>query len=684
MYRFLICLWMQAAAAAAQDEVKPKEETPVIPVLHQSVVVQGSPVEVTIDRRNGEVVQKTLFSRDDQIFHILDAGINAGQHEGGAKSVEIRRFGFNLDHGGVSGGLKVLTDGVGQNQSTQGHGQGYLGSLKSLSPELIKEVNLINGPFSAEYGDFSGLGVVHILTRDTMPDELTFRMQGGSYDTARGFFSYSPTLQNTDALFAYEGSFSNGPFLNPLGYRRDNVTANVTQRMGERRQVALKFNAGRADSYSSGQLPVDEILAGRLSPYGAVNPTNGIKQWNGTLAGYLRQEGDTGQVWKVDAFVGRSLFDHFMDFTFYLNDPVNGDAFQQHDSRLQQGANLQYLRPHKFLGMTGYLSTGANFHANQINVGLYPRIDRVPTGVTSRAQADITNGAGYVQENFSLLQGKLLLGGGLRFDAFRFDLADRVDPLGSGVRNAGRWQPKASASFTPSHRVPLTVFANYGRGISTSDARAIVKNPQMERVATTDFTQAGVAFRSGRFGAQAAGFHIARSNEQVYIPDDGTIEFKGPSRSYGFETKASVELNRFVAFNGGLTKVTNAFYLGTPRVYVDSAPHFVANAGVTLSGWRSWSGSLRMRAIDHYRLDGADASIVASGHTVFDLWVSRRVSRNVDFHVGVDNLLGRFYYETQNYFESRLRGEEPMARIHATPGYGRTVTVGLTLKLGRK
>ena len=58
---------------------------------------------------------------------MLDGGINAGQHEGGGKSVEIRRFGFNLDHGGVNGGLKVLVDDVQQNQGTQGHGQGYLG-----------------------------------------------------------------------------------------------------------------------------------------------------------------------------------------------------------------------------------------------------------------------------------------------------------------------------------------------------------------------------------------------------------------------------------------------------------------------------------------------------------------------------------------------------------------------------
>src|SRR4029078_8302754 len=103
-----------------------------------------------IETRTSEVFSRTLFSRDDQMFQVLAAGINAGQHEGAGKSVEIRRFGFNLDHGGVNGGLKVLVDDVQQNQTTQGHGQGYPGSLKSLSPELIQEVSLLDGPFSVE------------------------------------------------------------------------------------------------------------------------------------------------------------------------------------------------------------------------------------------------------------------------------------------------------------------------------------------------------------------------------------------------------------------------------------------------------------------------------------------------------------------------------------------------------
>lgn len=103
----------------------------VIPPVHDSVVIVASPFNPGIDRRDDAIYKSTLFSRDDQILQTLDAGINAGQHEGGGKSVEIRRFGFNLDHGGTSGGLKVLVDNVQQNQGTQGHGQGYLGQLKA-------------------------------------------------------------------------------------------------------------------------------------------------------------------------------------------------------------------------------------------------------------------------------------------------------------------------------------------------------------------------------------------------------------------------------------------------------------------------------------------------------------------------------------------------------------------------
>ena len=277
------------------------------------------------------VYREALFSRDDQIFHTLDAGINAGQHEGGGKSVEIRRFGFNMDHGGVNGGLKILVDDVQQNFGTQGHGQGYLGQLKSLTPELVAGVDILNGPFSAEYGDFSGLGVVHIRTRESLPDLFTARIQGGSFDTLRGFFSYSPKLEKAVGFLAYEASRSDGPFISHLRYRRDNLTGNYTRNLSARSALGFKFNLGRNDFFSSGQLPLDEVAAGRLDRFGFIDPDNGGRVRSATIGAYYRRALSGDSIFKVDGYLTRSLFDLWSNFTFFLADQEFGDEIQQHD-----------------------------------------------------------------------------------------------------------------------------------------------------------------------------------------------------------------------------------------------------------------------------------------------------------------------------------------------------------------
>jgi outer membrane receptor protein involved in Fe transport len=298
----------------------------------------------------------------------------------------------------------------------------------------------------------------------------------------------------------------------------------------------------------------------------------------------------------------------------------------------------------------------------------------------------VTNGAGYVQENVSLLHSRLILSGGIRFDEFWFDVANKVVPSQGGSQAQGRWQPKAGISFTPSSSVPFTLYANYGRGINSVDARGVVERPDSPRVATTDFYQVGASSSFGRFAISSDAFLIDHSNELVYIPDDGSFEFKGPSRSSGFEAKASVQLTRHLSLNGGITKVLDAFYQGgSHRVYVDSAPHFVANSALTLAAWRGWSGSFRFGAINHYRLDGDDPSIVASGFATFDFGVEKQVHRGIELNLSMDNITNRQYYETQNYLESRVSPTAPVvARIQGTPAYPFTVVGGVTFRLWGK
>jgi hypothetical protein len=669
-------------ASEATEEIVIRVEF-VIPRIHESLVIVAAAIVPGITRSDDTIYKNSLFSRDDQLFETLNAGINAGQHEGGGKSLEIRRFGYNLDHGGVSGGLKVLVDGVQQNHSTQGHGQGYLGQLKSLTPELIQDVDILNGPFSAEYGDFSGLGVVHIRLKESLPDRLMFRMQGGSFDSARALLAYSPELDRASSFIAYEGSKTDGPFLNPLRYRRDNLTGNLTLKLSEGSALGFKLNAGRNDFVSSGQIPLDEVAAGRLDRFGFIDPDNGGRVRSATAGVYYRKERGAGDTFKIDGFVSRSLFDLFSNFTFFLNDEAGGDEIQQHDSRLQEGINTQYLRPHKIFGSRALLNIGGNFHDNQVNVGLYNTIARNPISASTSANAHVTNFAGYAQQAVDLLDGRLHVEAGIRFDHFRFGVEDRLSPALSGSQTASRFQPKLNLAYTPSGRAPVTLHANYGRGISSQDARGVVQSPSGAKISATDFYQLGASFNQKRFSASADLFLIDRSNEQVYIPDDGSIEFKGPSRAYGFEARTLLRLTRSLSFGGGVTRVANAFYRGTaPRIYLDSAPHFVSNAALTLADWRGFSGSLRYRHISSYRLDGETAEVRASGLDVLDFSLLRRIRRWLDFNLSIDNLTDKKYFETQNYFESRLRPGEPVvARIHATPGYPVGVSVGLTFHL---
>ncbi len=95
--------------------------------------------------------------------------------------------------------------------------------------------------------------------------------------------------------------------------------------------------------------------------------------------------------------------------------------------------------------------------------------------------------AGYAQEAVDFLNGHLHFEGGLRWDYFRFKVDNGVNqtPTTSetfgGMQSAARFQPKASVAYTPSDRVPITLYVNYGRGINSQDARGIIQ-PDIRRI----------------------------------------------------------------------------------------------------------------------------------------------------------------------------------------------------------
>ena len=137
----------------------------------------------------------------------------------------------------------------------------------------------VSVPFQAEYGDFSGLGVVHIHQRESLPEQFTLRLEGGNFDSGRAFLAYSPAVDHASAYLAYEGSYTDGPFENPLRYRRDNLNGNFTRTLGAGEKLGFRILYGRNNFYSSGQIPLDLVSAGLLNRFAYIDPTDGGRVW---------------------------------------------------------------------------------------------------------------------------------------------------------------------------------------------------------------------------------------------------------------------------------------------------------------------------------------------------------------------------------------------------------------------
>ena len=100
-----------------------------------------------------------------------------------------------------------------------------------------------------------------------------------------------------------------------------------------------------------------------------------------------------------------------------------------------------------------------------------------PDVLLTSANARVNNYAAYVQNSMAFFDGHLRVDVGLRLDQFTFDvdgfeLSDVCTAL-KGRQSQGTFQPKLSIALSPFDRVPIAFYANYGRGISSQDARGV-------------------------------------------------------------------------------------------------------------------------------------------------------------------------------------------------------------------
>jgi outer membrane receptor protein involved in Fe transport len=595
-------------------------------------------------------------------------GLFMGQHAGGGKAEQIFLRGFDIDHGTD---IQLTVDGMPVNMVSHAHGQGYA-DLHFIIPELVERVDFEKGPYRADKGNFVTAGWVDFRTRERLERSFV-KAEVGQYGTARGVLGLNLLGQaardrNQSAYVAAEYSYSDSYFDAPQYFNRVNVQGRYSGDLSKRTRMTLTASHFWSRWNHSGQIPDRAVESGLISFYGSIDPSEGGETSRSNLnAQWMTQTGNGGLL-KNQVFFSRYDFELFSNFTFFLEDPVNGDQIRQREGRNLFGYNGSYAIPSRLGGVNGRSIVGVQYRQDQVrDVELANTRNRTITEQQLQfGDVDEVNAALFVSQELSFsryFSAEL----GLRYDHFFNSYVDKLMDNMRREANAGIVSPKINLSYTPNESHQL--YLNTGRGFHSNDTRVVVPQNGRDILPAAYGADLGWNWKpTPRLFVNTALWYLWLDQEFVYVGDAGVVEPSGKTRRYGFDLAARYQLTDWL-FADVDVNWTDPRSVEDPagENYIPLAPTFTTVGGLTMSGLKGFSGSLRYRYLAN-RPANEDNSIVAEGYFVTDLQLNYARKR-WELGLNIQNIANTEWKETQFATESRLFDEaEPVEEIHFTPG----------------
>ncbi len=614
--------------------------------------------------------------RPAQVLRLIP-GFIAVEHSGGAgKADQYFLRGFDADHGTDVG---FFADGMPINFRSHAHGQGYT-DLNFIIPETIEGVDVYKGAYLPEYGDFATAGAVNFRTREVVKEGL-IQSAGGQFNTQRHLLMFSLTKDTVRTLFAAEGYYTDGPFQNDNRYVRGNLLGKATMNPLGRDELVITGTFQKSQWNGSGEIPLRAVHDGSLDRFGSIDPSEGGKTLRSTGRINYHYDTPSGGRFFANAYAQYYRFDLFTNFTFFLNDPVHGDGFQQSDRRIVYGGDLGYRHSGRVFDMDAAATVGVQARIDDIHARLGPQVKRAPLGTTVDSSIYEASYAPFLKLELQPTSW-LRLAGGVRTEVFTFDVRNRCATCPdqpAGNTSSGLVLPKMNVILGPWFRTEF--FANYGEGYHSNDARSAVAQAASPLARARNYE---VGVRSKPWGPDgveliATLWALDLKQELVFVGDAGTTEIRGASRRRGMEVAARGQLWGPLYFNGSVTWTKAEFTNGDA---IPLAPEVTAY-GALLLRWPEGLTSQIQATYLGVRPLVEDRSAKAPSWTTFDL--SERYQLPIKLAHGrleafffVQNLLNAKWEQATFFFDSRLRNEAAgVADTHFVPGSPRFVMAGL-------
>ena len=659
-------LWLLAACAAAAPV---RAQVPVHPdSTHQHPdTLTRSPVELkevtvtaTPARHQDPVFSTTLEQAVLERVPATDAwdllrqagGIEVheqGQGPGFASDASLR--GFSSDH---STDIALWIDGVPINEPVNGHAEGY-NDWSVLLPQAVRDVEVIRGPSSAQFGNFAFAGVVNVHTFERF-DGSSLWLDGGSYGRLEGGFITGRDDEKTGAMLAIRGVRDGGWRPNSawdIGQLHARIVHTVSSTTTL--DAGLELYASGWDS--PGFLSVAQFNDGNSDVVS--DPTDG---------GFKRRAQERVSVRTVagpNLLLRSTVYATQGRWQLFLTIPPEPGA--------GEGTGSQTEEEDKRYGFGATTALSWALNRTEVTLGAEGRFDH----------ADYQNWltAARVRTEPQTLVSARQLSGGLFLQSsldvtphLRLNLGGRVDALGTRSTPVG----DVTSSDTKTIATPKVgalyhlqrfgaVYVDVARGFRQADG--VITDPTTPFITSWAY-EAGLKLDLARVSGNVALFQTNASNEQTFDPITLETTNGGRSRRRGVEIELSARPVAAVQVAADWT-ITEARYLdfitpdgddlsGTP---VFNTAKYVGVTSVDFappgSIWHLRASSNIVGPYTPFDEPGVSAPTYALFHLSGDVRVGPAT-----FQLGLRNLLNKAYAELR-------------AGGFVAPGQPRTLYAGL-------
>ncbi|SEF68867.1 TonB-dependent receptor [Nitrosomonas ureae] len=605
-------------------------------------------------------------------------GLIVTQHSGEGKANQYFLRGFNLDHGTD---LRITVDGMLVNQRSHGHGQGWA-DTNFIIPELIGNLQYMKGPYYAHQGDFSSAGAVSMGYVDKLPKGIA-SYGLGQQGFMRGLVTKSHEVGRGNVLYAVELLTKDGPWVKHEDFKKFNAVLRYSQDTG-----STKFNVtamGYGGNWNStDQIPARGVASGFVPRLGAIDPSSGGESHRFSLSTALQHSSRYG-ITQFNLYTLHSNLALFSNFTYFLDDPVNGDQFSQIDKRFQSAMNVDHLWVSRIKGIEIENTVGVQFQNDVIDNGLLSTKERQTLSTTRKDHIN-QNSVGIFYQNSIQWLEKFRSVAGVRSDYYWFDVNSNLN-VNSGNRYDSMTNPKLGLIFGP--WVKTELYFNYGSGFHSNDARgttSIVDPKSGDPINRVNPLVRSTGYEVGvrtaiipGLQASFAAFRLDLDSELLFVGDAGTTEASRPSKREGFEVSLFYMPKDWLTVDIDYALARARFNDNDPSGnYIPGAIRGVGKMAVSVDNIGQFFGSMQMRYFGKRSL--IEDNSVQSNHTVtLNGQIGYKIGSNVRVILQGFNLLNTHAHAIDYYYASRLPGE-PAAGVndvHFHPIESRSLRVNL-------